>query len=501
MSPFMGEQRAFCVRAFYENNRSYVTVRRLFRVKFGLRNITECPSTNVIKKWIVTFEATGSKQKLRPTGRPRSMRTAKTIERVQASVREDPRSSTRKRAAALGFGRSFINERLKVFNDGSVQCHQKNLTNLHNARSKKARHRRLERAHESVEQREERNAARRIHIADIRAHGSMQQHDNHLQDYLSRTRTAREQHIDSFRQRNRESQRTSRALTRESIIRLAFNYAPDINYSADPKVTIGQMYHKIGSLMPMPNEDPKFLQIYFMGSCEERVTTRCQYNFIEQAEERAIVVLLEIFLENRIHLVQLFKRVSPQLKNDNYQNVIKADKVPSGEHAGRFNATTADEVAIIMVGDPVDNRSIKITHRDNTVSKISDIHRLYDALQYPLIFWQGQDEYHINIKQCDPINAKLLSEEYIHLRDAVVGNIDGNLNTNEIGSAVILPSSYIGNPRNLQEYIQDAMTYVRYYGCPDLFITFTCNPLGGNTNFIITRSTVDTSSRHYCTSV
>lgn len=170
----------------------------------------------------------------------------------------------------------------------------------------------------------------------------------------------------------------------------------------------GQVYHKIGSLMPMPNEDPKFLQIYFMGSCEERVTTRCQYNFIEQAEERAIVVLLEIFLENRNHL---FKRVSPQLKNDNYQIVIKADKVPSGEHAGRFNAPTVDEVAIIMVGDPVDNRSIKITHRDNTVSRISDIHRLYDALQYPLIFWQGQDEYHINIKQCDPINGNELSKK------------------------------------------------------------------------------------------
>ncbi len=28
----------------------------------------------------------------------------------------------------------------------------------------------------------------------------------------------------------------------------------------------------------------------------------------------------------------------------------------------------------------------------------------------------------------------------------------------------------------MQEYIQDAMTYVRHYGRPDLFITFTCNP-------------------------
>lgn len=86
--------------------------------------------------------------------------------------------------------------------------------------------------------------------------------------------------------------------------------------------TQGQVYHKIGSLMPMPNDDPKFLQIYFMGSCEERVTTRCLHNFIEQAEERAIVESLENFFENYNQLILFFKRVSPQLRNDNYQIVI-----------------------------------------------------------------------------------------------------------------------------------------------------------------------------------
>jgi hypothetical protein len=72
--------------------------------------------------------------------------------------------------------------------------------------------------------------------------------------------------------------------------------------------------------------------------------------------------------------------------------------------------------------------------------------------------------------------AKLRSEEYIHLRDAIIGNIDKKLDTNDIGTAFILPSSYIGGPRHMQEYIQDAMIYVRHYGRPDLFITFTCNP-------------------------
>ncbi|XP_075208651.1 uncharacterized protein LOC142315251 [Anomaloglossus baeobatrachus] len=40
---------------------------------------------------------------------------------------------------------------------------------------------------------------------------------------------------------------------------------------------------------------------------------------------------------------------------------------------------------------------------------------------------------------------------------------------------VILPSTVTGSPRHMHEYTQDAMTYVRKYGRPDLFITFTCN--------------------------
>ncbi|GFY63470.1 uncharacterized protein TNIN_60481 [Trichonephila inaurata madagascariensis] len=111
------------------------------------------------------------------------------------------------------------------------------------------------------------------------------------------------------------------------------------------------------------------------------------------------------FLENHSQLIQLFKRVSPQRRNDNYQIVIKAKKVPSGEHAGWFNAPTVDEVAVIMVGDPVNNRANKIPRRDSTVSMISDLHRAYDALHYTVIFWQGQDQYHISIKQYDPVTG------------------------------------------------------------------------------------------------
>lgn len=67
---------------------------------------------------------------------------------------------------------------------------------------------------------------------------------------------------------------------------------------------------------------------------------------------------------------------------------------------------------------------------------------------------------------------QLRSEQYIDLRDAIINDRNGT----DIGRLTILPSSYVGSPRHMHEYAQDAMTYVRNYGRPDLFITFTCNP-------------------------
>ena len=51
--------------------------------------------------------------------------------------------------------------------------------------------------------------------------------------------------------------------------------------------------------------------------------------------------------------------------------------------------------------------------------------------------------------------TKLRSEEYIHLRDAVVN--DGNVNPNKLEKMVILPATFTGSPRHMHEYAQDAI--------------------------------------------
>ena len=43
------------------------------------------------------------------------------------------------------------------------------------------------------------------------------------------------------------------------------------------------------------------------------------------------------------------------------------------------------------------------------------------------------------------------------------------------GVPVILPSSFGGSPRAMQQNYQDATAIVAKYGKPDLFVTYTCN--------------------------
>jgi hypothetical protein len=50
------------------------------------------------------------------------------------------------------------------------------------------------------------------------------------------------------------------------------------------------------------------------------------------------------------------------------------------------------------------------------------------------------------------------------------------LDPTRIGKMTILPSSFTGSDRAMQQLYQDSMALVRHCGKPDLFITFTANP-------------------------
>jgi hypothetical protein len=148
----------------------------------------------------------------------------------------------------------------------------------------------------------------------------------------------------------------------------------------------GQIYHLLGALLPPPDADHQFLQIYFMGNSDAEVDRRCAYN---PTMKRTIVQELQTFLHQNNELVKMFKIALDRMPSDSHNIVIRADKTPAGEHARRFNSPTTDEVAIVIVGENLQSRDIVLHRRNNELKRISETHRTYDALQYPLIFWQG----------------------------------------------------------------------------------------------------------------
>ncbi|XP_042952259.1 uncharacterized protein LOC122289344 [Carya illinoinensis] len=63
------------------------------------------------------------------------------------------------------------------------------------------------------------------------------------------------------------------------------------------------------------------------------------------------------------------------------------------------------------------------------------------------------------------------------LYQGIVDSISvGETNASRIGKRLILPSSFIGGPRDMQKRYMEAMTLVQRYGKPDIFLTITCNP-------------------------
>ncbi|GBN67556.1 hypothetical protein AVEN_267496-1 [Araneus ventricosus] len=200
----------------------------------------------------------------------------------------------------------------------------------------------------------------------------------------------------------------------------------------------------------------------------------------------------------------------------------------------RYNAPTSrTEVAAIFVGDDGEspaNRDICIYPIGEGCKNISPLNQCNDPMVYPLLFprgeqgWSNEMEhveerrsakrnrvtqlqfyaYRLSVRsgfsllhssgklfQQYVVDAYVKTEgsrlNYIRLnqKDLRVEFYRGLLdalttrasnNNLRVGKLVILPSSFQGSPRSMQQNYQDAMAMVRKFGRPDLFVTFTCNP-------------------------
>ena len=91
--------------------------------------------------------------------------------------------------------------------------------------------------------------------------------------------------------------------------------------------------------------------------------------------------------------------------------------------------------------------------------------------QYVVDSWAACDQTKLSWLRSHQSNLR--AEVYNGLADIVRGN---DFDLAKVGRFAILPASYTGGDRFMQQLFQDSMAIVLHFGRPTLFITFTANP-------------------------
>ena len=161
----------------------------------------------------------------------------------------------------------------------------------------------------------------------------------------------------------------------------------------------GHVYHLIGSMVPTAGESPKFAQIYFIDDQESELAAQCE---MVDGLKLNIVSSINKLLINENHYIEIFKLAKEIFEQQdsptNIKIAINENKRPSGEHSRRYNNPVSDEIAVLMPNNNMSNRDVVLNYRDGGLRHISEFHRSYNPLQYPLLFPHGTDGWHVNLK-------------------------------------------------------------------------------------------------------
>ncbi|XP_052619576.1 uncharacterized protein LOC111881827 [Lactuca sativa] len=275
----------------------------------------------------------------------------------------------------------------------------------------------------------------------------------------------------------------------------------------------GKNYHSMGSLLPTGGSRPKFYQLYIYDT-ENEISNRSTSisgpksgsTSSSISYDLQIIEFLKVMLDSNNALVKSYRMVRDSLHENPGAN-LKLRLIGKREQDGRtYNLPTSFEVAALIVGDicdSIEKRDIIVETAFGLLKRISELHPSYLALQYPLLFPYGDDGYRVDIlhrgitvssnskrpictmreffayriQDKDQSFSLLLNakrcESYENLRNH---QACGSTDISNVGQRVILPSSFTGGARYMMQNYLDAMSLCKWYGYPDFFITFTCNP-------------------------
>ncbi|KAL7085708.1 hypothetical protein ACP275_14G295400 [Erythranthe tilingii] len=94
--------------------------------------------------------------------------------------------------------------------------------------------------------------------------------------------------------------------------------------------------------------------------------------------------------------------------------------------------------------------------------------------QYIIDMYIKLETSRLDYYRSEQLQKEIRIESYQGVVDSL--SIDRNIQSSDIGRRMVLPSSFIGEPRDMRRRYVNAMALVERFGKPDIFLTMTCNP-------------------------
>lgn len=295
----------------------------------------------------------------------------------------------------------------------------------------------------------------------------------------------------------------------------------------------GELRHLSGSLLPDDSTHPSYCQLYVVDP-HEAYRYRVLRN--ENLSLNIMRVLQQVMCNHNAY-TPIYRHAYEVLQIYNVPDyTVKLCVVP-GNDPRRYNLPTADEVGVILPEHndfQGDFRDIIIhlrpQHYNNDhlqLHRISEGHAAYSPLHYVLLFPYGEpgwyyelqvpgnrrrvtllqytayrlhsrpNEFSTILRGCRLFQTYLvdmfacIDQERLHfirtqqpkLRTTMLNGIedalsqnDDHVDLNQLGQRIILPSSYLGGPRDMHQRYLDGMAIARHFKKIDIFLTMTANP-------------------------
>ncbi|XP_074326125.1 uncharacterized protein LOC141664128 [Apium graveolens] len=199
------------------------------------------------------------------------------------------------------------------------------------------------------------------------------------------------------------------------------NIDESINNGSGPYVfrLNDHVYHSIGYLLPPDGRTPKYAQFY-MYDGQEAVEHRLQFPHTGNTLDPDIVDLLLQMLNRDNVLIGIFKQVRERY-HISEQILVRLRLLERRTSDGHFvNLPSGNDyefAGLAVVQNLTNPRDILVEYKTTGLERITEIHPYFMSLQYPLLFPHGEDGYRLGIKHRQVPSSDQDNQKTVSMRE------------------------------------------------------------------------------------